>query len=385
LRGFGIRGPRVVLFIVALLVGVFASTLSAATPQATKVQGLLTDRSSGSPVPAQGLYSMTFVLWDSLVGGAPIRSVGPLSIQVAQGLFEVELPLGAGDFTGTERYLEIVVNAEALTPRMRLVSTPFAFQAEATNTAATAGTANLALQVAPGSVGPAALAPGAVTADKLGIPCSQGQTLVRGAAGWECAQAPSTTICPLGSFLTCFTGPPGSYLDGNSLCRAGTSRCNSTGTAFGPCTGEVLPQPETCDGIDNDCNGLVDDGFGSTTCGVGVCARTVQNCLNGVLQTCQPQPNGTPCEDGKFCTVADVCSAGSCVAGYARYCADGLACTADVCDEAADVCVYPCLGPTQFCVTESTLVTCTGSGPACGQSNTNCSSGCNAGTNACNP
>ncbi len=46
------------------------------------------------------------------------------------------------------------------------------------------------------------------------------------------------------------------------------------------------PAPETCDGLDNDCNGQVDDGLGTMTCGVGACARTVPACVAGVLQTC---------------------------------------------------------------------------------------------------
>jgi putative metal-binding protein/thrombospondin type 3 repeat protein len=49
--------------------------------------------------------------------------------------------------------------------------------------------------------------------------------------------------------------------------------------------------PEVCNRVDDDCNGSVDEGLGSTTCGVGACGRTVDNCVGGVLQTCTP---GTP-------------------------------------------------------------------------------------------
>ncbi len=46
--------------------------------------------------------------------------------------------------------------------------------------------------------------------------------------------------------------------------------------------------PELCDHLDNDCNGLVDDGLGQTTCGLGLCMHTVDNCVAGVPQPCNP-------------------------------------------------------------------------------------------------
>src|SRR5947208_713285 len=52
---------------------------------------------------------------------------------------------------------------------------------------------------------------------------------------------------------------------------------------------EVHPgAAEACNGIDDDCNSVVDDGLGSTTCGMGACANTVQNCVGGSVQRCAP-------------------------------------------------------------------------------------------------
>ena len=48
-------------------------------------------------------------------------------------------------------------------------------------------------------------------------------------------------------------------------------------------------EAETCDGQDNDCDGLVDEELGSTICGAGVCQHSVQNCLAGAPQDCDPQ------------------------------------------------------------------------------------------------
>ena len=46
---------------------------------------------------------------------------------------------------------------------------------------------------------------------------------------------------------------------------------------------------ETCDNKDNDCDGETDEGFGTESCGVGICAHTIDKCKNGVLQTCDPE------------------------------------------------------------------------------------------------
>ncbi len=46
---------------------------------------------------------------------------------------------------------------------------------------------------------------------------------------------------------------------------------------------------EACDGLDNDCDGSTDEGFGSTTCGQGACLHTVENCKDGQPQLCDPQ------------------------------------------------------------------------------------------------
>ena len=55
-------------------------------------------------------------------------------VEVSRGLFNVLLgsttPLSASDFDGTSRWLELEVEGETLSPRVRIVSAPYAIQAE---------------------------------------------------------------------------------------------------------------------------------------------------------------------------------------------------------------------------------------------------------------
>jgi hypothetical protein len=62
--------------------------------------------------------------------------------------------------------------------------------------------------------------------------------------------------CVNGATRSCYTGPAGTA--GVGVCSAGTQTCTSG--VWGPCAGQVLPSAETCDGLDNDCDGTYDEG-----------------------------------------------------------------------------------------------------------------------------
>jgi len=62
----------------------------------------------------------------------------------------------------------------------------------------------------------------------------------------------------------------------------------------GACDPMLGAADETCDGLDNDCDGPADEQLGSTTCGVGLCLHTVLNCVNGEPQTCDPLQGALP-------------------------------------------------------------------------------------------
>ena len=51
---------------------------------------------------------------------------------------------------------------------------------------------------------------------------------------------------------------------------------------------------EKCNGTDDNCNGGVDEGFGFESCGEGECQHTIQLCLDGKPQFCNPYQGAAP-------------------------------------------------------------------------------------------
>ena len=69
------------------------------------------------------------------------------------------------------------------------------------------------------------------------------------------------------------------------------SDCNDADSTIHPGAEEV------CDALDNDCDGSIDEGLGSTSCGVGECAVTTANCIGEVVQVCTPTlPTAEACD-----------------------------------------------------------------------------------------
>jgi MYXO-CTERM domain-containing protein len=60
---------------------------------------------------------------------------------------------------------------------------------------------------------------------------------------------------------------------------------------------------ETCNGLDDDCDGQTDEDLGTYTCGHGVCMVTIDTCINGQPQNCvpaeKPEERESTCDDGE--------------------------------------------------------------------------------------
>ncbi|HWB81745.1 MAG TPA: MopE-related protein [Nannocystaceae bacterium] len=102
----------------------------------------------------------------------------------------------------------------------------------------------------------------------------------------------STGLCePPGDQRWCYSGAPQTYNVGE--CHPGVQECEQIDLdigQWGPCEDEQGPEVEVCDGLDNDCNGEVDDGFGTAMCGEGICANEEPTCVDGEPHECEPLP-----------------------------------------------------------------------------------------------
>jgi hypothetical protein len=197
-----------------------------------------------------------------------------------------------------------------------------------------------------------------------------------GACGNACSAPNATAACVNGA---CGVG----------ACNPGFADCN--GLASDGC--ELAIAAETCNGLDDDCNGQIDEGLGSLTCGTGACQVTVPSCAGGQPQTCVPlAPQAEIC-DGLVDDDCDgvVDNGCACVNGATQPCYTGAPATLGIgaCTAGTQTCVQ---GQWGACVGEQTPAaeTCNGIDDDCngqvdeGLGQTTCGVGaCQATTPSC--
>ena len=107
--------------------------------------------------------------------------------------------------------------------------------------------------------------------------------------------------CTDGTDRPCYSGPKTTANTG--LCKDGIQKCTD-GTWDSTCEGETTPASETCDGQDEDCDGLPDNGNpgGGAACSTGkqgICSAGTETCQNAKIECVQNQQSTGETCNGK--------------------------------------------------------------------------------------
>ena len=142
----------------------------------------------------------------------------------------------------------------------------------------------------------------------------------------------------------------GLYCNGSETCSAGSCEAGSAVI----CDDGVACTTDSCNEATDSCDftaddTVCDDGLfcnGAETCNVSLVCKSAptESCVGSLCDEATDQCveclGDGDCDDGLYCNGSETCSAGSCEAGSAVICDDGVACTTDSCNEATDSCDF---------------------------------------------
>ncbi|MEY2932722.1 MAG: repeat protein, partial [Pseudomonadota bacterium] len=276
---------------------------------------------------------------------------------------------------------------------------------------AAAGITSCVLGQTLNSCSPGAPAPNDASCDGIDQDCSgtadEDYVSLNTSCGVGACGASGSTSCQAGKTLdSCQAGTPAAsdascdgidqdcngaadedYVSLNTSCgvgacgASGNTSCQAGQTLNSCQPGSPAPSDQSCNGVDDDCNGTIDDGYVqlSTSCGIGACSATgATSCgLGEVLDSCRagsPAPNDATCNgldddcdgvvdedyapvcsgtnvvfcvagalapsncsDGNACNGAETCLAAQCQPGTPPDPDDANVCTADRCEPAIGV------------------------------------------------